>query len=323
MSDFGRLDLDEHAAFWARDDEREGRASGRVEFKIGKQPFAFRCREARYVRAAPPNSRDGTHWFYEVEGSNALFVSPSSASKPREAVEIFERRFAFRPFRVSQAPRYGAAVYPDGSAHWFYRSRDKAGNLAFLSQSPFDCAVEITPIQLLQWPQHEFVAHFERQWQSPDSEMRRAFEFDQLSIAERDNYVLGDSQQLRALTRLVGQLMWDDLSREERLWLDFLLPTYFNEFEAQTNKRLKDLNQRYKSWRSAVLGALKPNFIGREDNPKFIQEWLWSGRVKSLLAVEISAPSHHEQLEAHLQLREWAKLHCSQAQQRELFDTTQ
>ena len=74
MYDFGTLDLDEHAAFWARDDERAGVADERFEFAIGDEKFVARCRRARFVRDEKTD-RDRESYFYEIGESGALLVA--------------------------------------------------------------------------------------------------------------------------------------------------------------------------------------------------------------------------------------------------------
>ena len=324
MTDFGPLDLDEHAAFWARDDEKLGRASASGQFEVEGRAWMARYRTAASSRNPLHPDNEIAHGFFALENGVLLFTRYDLYRSSVLGVSPFHNlnlESVLRSFRVPDKKNsaHGACLCCDGTGQWFYRTRRKNGDLGFLSQSSFRCASERTAAEFFAWPQSEFAAHFERLWQSPASEMRRAWEFDQLPLAQRDQTVTrceaGDVEELRGLERAFGRWMWSvepELVGMD-LRIDFQRPLLW-DWDGPEGERL---NQRYWGWREAILRAFQPRYIGRDDAPLFAAQWLQN---RALLRVEVQRPTHHEQLEAHLQLRTWAKLHLSQFEQDQLFD---
>ncbi len=327
MNDYGPLNLDEHATFWARDDERMGDADKRSQFKVDDEDVVALARQATFLRDDVAGGfNDRTHYFFQITGSQAVVVAFYNIDSIHQSNMALSVRSVFRPFCSGETARYGAAIYRDGTGQWFYRTQDKKGNLGFLSQSPFRFGDEQNSAEFLRWPQGEFLALCAQQWNSPDSEMRRAYEFIQLSLDERDKQTLfcenGDASELHHLTHLLAVLLCSEVAKdidqfddeyENEIWLNLQSATLWEYTEDGVAARL---NRIYQAWRSAILRVVQPRYIGQE-TPLYIQDWLDKGRGK--LHADVSRPTHHEQLEAQLQLRDWARQNLSEAEQKELF----
>ncbi len=329
MTENGTFDLDEHAAFWARDDERKGVADERFEFNVGDENFVARGRSALSVRDGA-HGRDSKSYFYEIGESRALLIADSALFPILRGTTIENyltgRYYCFRPFHPREAARYGAKIYPDGTGEWFYRTQDKKGNLGFLSQSPFRFGDEQTALEFLKLPQAEFLDLCAQQWDSPASELRASYEFDRLSLAERDAQVLscenGDGDELRRLVDLLAHLIWTERVEaqlqfegefENVIGLDLQTGDLLYCREDQIRARL---NRLQRAWRKAILRVVAPVYIGQAVLPMHIEHWLKQGRVS--LRVLVQSPTHHELLEAQLQLRDWARENLSPAEQNEL-----
>ena len=320
MNDFGTLNLDEHAAFWARDEERAGLADGRFVFTIDGGTFVARRREVAFARRSD-GGHNPSHSVYAIDGDGVTLVSTRHAKKEAEIWDALNYNEIFRSFCPPEiGAHYGAAFNPDGIGKWFYRTRDKSGNLAFLSRSSFRYNDgDWDQSDFLNWSQRDFLSDCQDFWQNPDSEMRRAFEFDKLSIAQRDVQALSchnaTPDELRALMRCAGQLFWDDngygwMGIEFGHWpyeVQFQAPR--SESEAREQKR--DL------WMRAILRAVEPRYLGRGDAPAFVEDWIKS---RNLAFLQIAEPTAHEQIEAHLKLRDWAVIHLPEIERKRLLD---
>ena len=145
------------------------------------------------------------------------------------------------------------------------------------------------------------------------------------SLAERDAQALacenGDINELRRLMNLLARLIWSEANRLEFqlaygydnvLWLDIQTEQLF---EADGDEDAERLNRLYRAWRTAIFRVVGPHYIGGA-SPLHIQDWLRQRRHP--LHCVVQSPTHHELLEAQLQLREWARKNLSLAQQNEL-----
>ena len=321
MSDFGKFDLDEHAAFWARDDACTGVADRGFNFSLDEQNFAARYRQVVFARRCDAGSH-ATHSVYVLDGDakGVTLVSSQHATSESEIARIFAYGGVFRPFCPPEiGAHYGAAFNPNGIGKWFYRTRDKSGNLAFLSQSSFRYSDgDWDRADFLNWSQGDFLSDCQDFWQNPDSEMRRAFEFDKLPIAQRDAQALSchnaTPDELRALMRCVGQLLWAD---NDYGWTGIEFGQWPYEVQFQSPLSESEAREQKRELRiRAILRAIEPRYLGRGDAPVFVEDWIKS---RNLGFLQVFAPTAHEQLEAQLQLRDWARQHLSQVEQSALF----
>ena len=300
----------------------------RFEFAVDDNKFVALCRRARFVRAEE-TEYGRENYFYEIGESRAVFVSSYALFPlpPSTTIENYSRGHGlFRPFHPHQATRYGAKIFRDGTGSWFYRTQDKKGDLGFLSQSPFRLMAEPNLTEFLKLPQAEFLDLCAQQWNSPASELRASYEFDQLSLAERDAQVLacgnGDANEMRLLMNLLAHAIWSEAARLELQFSDDYENTVWFNWQSDESYRVGEdegsryLNRLYQSWRAAIFRVLEPRYIGQE-SLTHIQSWL--GQARHPLSCVVESPTHHEQLEAQLQLREWAKQHLAEDERNELF----
>ena len=315
---WGPLDLDEHAAFWARDDGREGVADGRFVFSLDNETFVARRREIVFARRSD-SGHHSSHSIYAIDGDGVALISSYHARKQSEMWDALNCEKIFRPFCPPEiGARYGAAFYPDGTGKWFYRARDKSGNLAFLSQSSFRYN-DGDRADFLNWSARDFLADCQEFWQTPDSEMRRAFEFDKLPIAQRDAQALSchnaTPDELRALMGCVGQLLWDDNGYG---WMEINFERWPHELKLEPPLSERELRgQKRDSWMRAILIAVQARYLKRGVRPTFVPDWIDTRR---LARIKIAAPTAHEQLEAHLQLRDFARIHLPEVERKRLLD---
>lgn len=324
MSDYGPLDLDEHAAFWARDNARMGESDGRVEFEIEGRKFVARTRRADYIAGAK-NSRPSFNTMCALEESNAVFVAPVLLKKRRRKAPAIEISHAFRPFcPAPEASPFCARLFWNGTGIWFSRKRGETGDLSFVSEGVFRCSTRLSCAEFFALPQTDFLDDCREQWQTEHSEMRRAHDFLMLSSGARDQYAcqceVGDIEELRALTIWIGQRFWSVVPELAQTTLTLNLYWANPHVQALDIADFYRLKNFYQKWRAAVLHVCKPKYIGHFGNPNWIEQHL---SRQAPLRLNIERPTHHEQIEAHATLRDWAKLHLNEAQQRELFDLPQ
>ena len=317
MNSYGTFDLDEHAAFWARDDEHAGRARERVEFSIEGQAFVahvrrFTCNLAR--------NRSKKYALCLIEGSNANLLFELLSKNGGNIGEMVEGQGASRTF-CSPAPLYGARLRWDGAGAWFSRAPQEEGDAVFRWESDFSHSIFASPAEMLALPQDEFTARCLEQWRDSRSEMRRSWEFVGLTPAQRDDYVCqcqnANREELLALTRALGHWLWNVVPalENEKLTLNF----YWANPHAETLEladfyRLRD---HYQRWRTSILWALQTVYIGQQNKPKYIENWMTK---RAPLRLKIKPPTQHEKIEAHAHLRDWARSHFSETEQNALFD---
>ena len=318
------FDLDEHAAFWARDDEPKTASSVRLAFRWEEQELGAWVRRF----ATPPKSRKKPYSLVVIEGYDARLIACELARNGDNIAEVFANCGAFRPFcppilatSAARKPVLGARLNFDGSGAWFSRKIRANGDFSLEWEGDFQHSIFASAAQTLASSNDEFLARCLVQWQMPDSEMRRSWNFLVLAPEQRDDYVCqsqnASREELLTLTRALGHWLWNAVpeigARALTLNLYWANP-HIEAFDIAEFYRLRDY---YQLWRVAILRAAAPRYLGHHGNPTHIENWL---AKRAPLKLKIKPPTQHEKIEAHVVLRERISAHLSDAERRQLFD---
>ena len=161
---------------------------------------------------------------------------------------------------------------------------------------------ELSLDEFVAWPEAEFRAHLQRQWSEEASQFRLTWKWMNTAAEERNKplFAVVDTPQWREIQCkmtlvLISEAIYNStVARSGARWR-------FRWPEDKTQPRDLEHSQRLSRWSNAIWNyfnvfefpACIPTIV-KEDfiNPQFVQ---------------CAAPSHHQMLEAQLQLHAWAR----------------
>ncbi len=174
------------------------------------------------------------------------------------------------------------------------------------------------------WPQHDFLLFCQRLLNDENSEMNFALNWREKSEQEKDaiafgcqmgdwkglQHLFGCAQKL--ITCHLGKFPWPESERSQwnfdRVWSS----------RPGTVEPCAEAIAWSNRWRAAICEFARPSFW--RDEPISIYRWRHhEPNRRKLLSVECTMPTHHELLEAQLELREFLRPHLSAAEIEALF----
>ena len=244
----------------------------------------------------------------DVFGREGYIVKPSRLA-PENSMEWMVRNIhpnTSRRFWSAPQNEYALAVNWAGWINIAWDGQDR-----YVNNLTFRCAVPWTQNKAGDYPRDEFERFCHQLREAPNSALNRALRWKDLSFEERDDLAfacqVGDWNGLRHLFSLAQIVVthqcghFPPLHRNRSYWV-------FDKSEQSKRIQQTQAFQHAERFRNAICQIVQPSFWIEE--PNYVIKWRHNPfRQYYSCEVRCGTPSHHEVLEAQLQLREFLRPH--------------
>ena len=295
----------------------EGVASASIRASwLGKER-EFLLREVEVTKNLPivflreRESGDAGNWAFcdyssLTKKSNSLRRIRNRLQQPEGKTLTFLNEL-FRVIHLSFLPNRTLTVKPSGEVSFKSYERGQEPTRFRLSRSGLEKATASYCVELLQ-----------QELSAPDSRGQFAVHWEQLNFEERADFLVrchqgSYSQMRRLLHNVLVHAVQTDADFEECSWvchINHKIDAHSKIWLRNSSPRQQDFIEtpHLRNWRRALTAWFAPRFI-QTLAPEHQSAWIWRDHIRdrSLCTVSTEIPTHHERLEAALELRDWAR----------------